>query len=219
MIELVHSSPTWGVLNKAPGISCHNENGADVLSLLLQQVKIPAGQTFHLVNRLDKETSGLMVYATDGEKAMELQTALQQTKTVKKYLCVVRGKVKDNSIWNLPLSDKAEGRKNPQGLFNDRKPCETHMQIVKQNSYFSLIECVLGTGRTHQIRKHAALAKHAVVGDTRYGDPNYNKKISSIYKTDRLFLHSYQLTLELKSKVLHFEAPLPSEFNELFSSN
>jgi tRNA pseudouridine65 synthase len=102
------------------------------------------------------------------------------------------------------LTDKAEGRKSPQGLVKNRIPSDTQFSVIKESNYLSLCEFRLGTGRQHQIRKHAALAKHAIIGDSRYGSPNLNKKIMEIYKlknSNRMYLHCVQITIKDKKLI------------------
>ncbi|MNL61460.1 tRNA pseudouridine synthase C [compost metagenome] len=89
------------------------------------------------------------------------------------------------------------------------------VRVIESNKYFSLVEVRLLTGRQHQIRKHAALAKHAIVGDTRYGDGKYNDKMAEVYGTDRMFLHAFRLTLDVGGRKKTFETQIPREFLSL----
>ena len=100
-------------------------------------------------------------------------------------------------------------------MSKDRVPAQTRYRITEANQYFSLAEVRLLTGRQHQIRKHSALAKHAILGDPRYGDPKYNERMAKIYQTSRMFLHAAKLTLTFEGTTLSFEAPLPPEFTKL----
>ena len=127
----------------------------------------------------------------------------------KTYRALLRGGWKDKDLaltWDLPLSDKAEGRKNPQGKASDRKNCITHVQVVRTNQYFTEVLCEIKTGRQHQIRKHAALAKHAILGDTRYNDDSYNEKMGKMYKTSRMFLHAEELKFNFQGKDYHIRS-------------
>jgi tRNA pseudouridine65 synthase len=210
-----YSTKTWGVVDKPPGMSSHNEPGRDLQSLLSKKF----GVEIYLVNRLDRETSGLMVYALVASVVPDLQKALSDVRTQKIYKAILRGQLnlipqaQENWIW--PLTDKAEGRKNPQGERASRKSCVTKTWLLQKNQYFSFVECEIETGRQHQIRKHAALAKHTIIGDTRYGDSNFNDKISKMYNVDRLFLHCSKLVLLQGDNKTVVESPLPADFNLL----
>ncbi|MCC6137591.1 MAG: RNA pseudouridine synthase, partial [Bdellovibrionaceae bacterium] len=128
------------------------------------------------------------------------------------YNGILRGKLSANEgVWDQPLTDKAEGRTNPQGIPKSRVACETRYKTVTANTYFTHCEFQLITGRQHQIRKHTALVKHALVGDPRYNDPKYNKKIAEIYKHTRMLLHCSSVDILEHS----FKCDLPKEFADL----
>lgn len=209
-ILLEHSA--FLAIDKPAGLSAHNDstNESSVLSLL--------GKEHFLVHRLDKETSGVLLIAKSKLAAAELASQFQLHQTEKVYYAILRGQILEkNLIWNWPISDKGEGRKNPQGLLKDRVSANTEVAIENQNKYFSLAKIIIKTGRQHQIRKHAAISKHAIVGDSRYGDPKYNKKISDLYKLNRMFLHSAKLVFHYQKKEYVIDAPLPTDFSVLIS--
>jgi tRNA pseudouridine65 synthase len=214
---IIEQSKDWLIINKPAGISVHNEEG-DVLSLLRKQLAPGSFQDIYPVHRLDKETSGLMVVALNPKTATALAEQFQAHATEKLYCAVLRGTLPLSNTWlewATPISDKAEGRKNPQGLSADRVEAKSLYRVLKSNQYFSLVEVKILTGRQHQIRKHAVLAKHPVVGDARYGDPKDNERIAKLYGTNRMFLHAFRLSLLIEGQVRTFEAPLTSEFSSL----
>lgn len=217
-LPVIEKSKDWLIINKPPGISVHNEAG-DVRSILKKQLHPGTFHDIYPVHRLDKETSGILVVATEQEAAANLSEQFQNHKAEKMYYAVLRGGMDISEEWQewaFPISDKAEGRKNPQGLLKDRIEAKTLYRVLDSNKYFSLVELRLLTGRQHQIRKHAALAKHAIVGDSRYGDPKYNDKMAQIYKTDRMYLHAFRLSLPIGGRTQTFETPMPPDFRELF---
>lgn len=212
-LKILQESADWLVIDKPVGLSVHNEK-VNVLTLLTQ-IKRNPNLSFHAVHRLDAETSGVLLVAKDAEVAAKLSEEMQKDSR-KLYQAVLRGEMKeDETSWDWKLSDKAEGRKNPQGLLKDRKDCETLVRVIEKNKYFTLAECEILTGRQHQIRKHSALAKHAIVGDARYNDPKYNERIAGIYDTDRMFLHAAELRMRIDGREQVFKAPLPAEFKAL----
>lgn len=211
MIKIVKTlSPKILFVEKPYGISVHNEPGKDLLSLLEKQLS----SKVHLVHRLDKETSGLVCIALDAASAAEF-AEMYQSKNIKKYYqAVCRGKFKQvQGKINFAISDKAEGRKNPQGLSKDRKEAVTEFVVLKSNDYFSFVQFRILTGRQHQIRKHTALLKHAIVNDPRYNEDKYNGKIQSIYTTERMLLHSSMVEFEYKGTQYTVESNLPDDFN------
>ncbi len=200
MIQIVQENKFFIVLNKPSGVSVHNEKPS--LVEFLEANKKP----LHFVSRLDRETSGLLVVAKDPEMHSELAEALE--KGDKTYRALLRGpwKPKTKEVdWKWALSDKAEGRFNPQGIKADRVECESHAKLVRTNKYFSEVLVTILTGRQHQIRKHAAIAEMPIVGDNRYNEKKYNQMINERYGINRVWLHCEKLDFEFKDKQYNYE--------------
>ncbi len=213
-LNIIHETSAWLVIDKPAGISVHNDK-INVLSILKQQKKNPK-ISFHAVHRLDSETSGILLIAKDPEVATKLMEEMQKESTHRLYQALLRGPMKeDQAHWNWKLSDKAEGRKNPQGLSKDRKECESLIKVIQKNEHITLVECETVLSQQHQIRKHAAIAEHPVVGDKRYNDPKYNLRIAKMFGTERMFLHATELRIKLSGRDVVFTSALPNEFKSL----
>lgn len=211
-LPVLFENQDFMVIDKPTGLSVHNERPGEesVLSLLPEGV--------HLVHRLDKETSGILLLAKSKPVAQELSLSFQSRETTKIYVAVLRGKPVSNVFeWAWSISDKAEGRKNPQGLAKDRKESLTKGEVIGQNKYFSLVRLQIFTGRQHQIRKHAVLAKHPIVGDPRYNEVKFNKKMAEIYGSSRMFLHAEELGFVFRGKSHTFRSEAPKDFLRLLS--
>ena len=229
LLTILGTGPGWLAVDKPSGMSVHNdpEGKLDALSVVLDLIE--KNQDLQLavkwegarfppaaVHRLDRDTSGVLLFATTKAAASELQQAFENRLTKKIYRALLRGKI-DSPIgteisWTFPLSDRAEGRSSPQGNPRDRVECETRLQVLRTTDHLSEIEADLLTGRQHQIRRHAVLAKHAVVGDRRYGDPKYLKAIENRFGFSRLMLHARKLELPYQKKTIRIESPVPNEF-------
>lgn len=210
----------WLAIHKPAGVSVHNDP-QDVLHLLKKQLTDAKYQNMHLAHRLDKETSGVLLLALNPSRAKDLAEIFQRRDCVKIYHAALRGPLPPSENWqnwSWPLTDKAEGRQNPQGISKDRVEAQTKYRVVKASKFLTLVEVELLTGRQHQIRKHAAIAKHAIVGDPRYNENKYNDRMAHIYGTDRMFLHASSLSFVLDNKKVELHAPLPLEFEKLFVS-
>jgi RluA family pseudouridine synthase len=204
----------WLAIDKPAGLSVHNDPvHGDVLSVLSAGFK---NRTFFPVHRLDAPTSGVLLLATAKSVATELAGLFAGRDIHKNYLCGVKGFPGDRGTWNFPLTDKAEGRKNPAGLAGDRKPAVTNFKVLQRTAYFSLLQIELETGYTHQIRKHAALAHFPVLGDTRYGNESFVRVLHEKYDWQGLALHSSRLAFKWKGEDLVLQAPLPISFRKLF---
>lgn len=196
-------------VEKPYGMSVHNEPGLDLQSVLEKQL----GKKIHLVHRIDKETSGIVCIALDPKAAAQF-AELYQSKTISKYyLGLCRGVFKSQKgTINIAISDKAEGRKNPQGIAKDRKESTTEYEVIKANEYFSFVKFRILSGRQHQIRKHTALLKHPLINDPRYNEGKYNERMRSLYSISRMMLHAAEIQFEWNGKNFQIGSELPDDF-------
>lgn len=200
--------PDFDVWDKPNTMSTHNEEP----SLQAEIQKIQAGPV-NFLNRLDAVTSGLVVTVRDPAKMKAYQELWQDASTRKIYLGLHRrpnGFEMRPQVWDQPLTDKTEGRKNPQGLSKDRVPSRTIFTPLMETRYFVLSALVLESGRQHQIRKHAALARCEIIGDFRYGDSKYLGSLNRYVPDLRLGLHAVALHWK-PGPVL---APIPEFFEK-----
>lgn len=222
---ILTAGPGWLALNKPAGMSVHNDPAGDALALAKfcveqddELARLTRYESISPAHRLDRETSGVLLLATHRESASALQQAFaaSETRALKIYRAVVKGNVARGGSWTMPLTDKSEGRHNPAGKSADRLPCETRFVVTRANEFLSELEITLASGRQHQIRKHAALAKHPVVGDRRYADVKHGKMIESRFGVARMLLHAEKLALKAGPYSVEAEAPLPAEFDRVF---
>jgi 23S rRNA-/tRNA-specific pseudouridylate synthase len=200
-ITIIHENSFFLIIDKPAGFSIHNTSPS-----VLEELK-KMNKPDNFVNRLDQETSGLVVVSQKPQFHEGLQQAL--TLGVKSYKSLLRGqlaKTNERLVWNKPLTDQAEGRRNPLGSAKDQKDCLTEVTVLRTNKYFTEINAVIKTGRQHQIRKHAAIAKHPVVGDKRYNEPQYNQQISELYKNDRMQLHAESIEFKYGGENYSFKS-------------
>ncbi len=212
-IQIIHQEKDWICVNKPSGLSVHNaEDDTNLKEVLLKQLNVEWIQPVH---RLDKETSGLIIFALTKSSLTIWSDIFSKHSIEKKYLGITRGQLaSDSGIWNLALTDKGEGRNNPAGIKKNQKECITHFNTVLKNKYFSLVEFKIETGRQHQIRKHCALAKHHLIGDNRYGDKKFNKRIQSLYEFIDTALHAFQLDFSYEGKKITLNAKEPMHWRE-----
>ena len=217
-IEIIHDSNDWIVVNKPTGLSVHNNEDE---TNLIKQLGLQGHKGFSPVNRLDKETSGIMVLSCESEMSSQLQRALSSDKSIKSYLAIVKGNfAKDQmqGVWSDDLTNKAEGRTNPLGVKKDRVPCKTNFKVLTTNKYLSKLLLTLETGRQHQIRKHCINAKHQVIGDSRYGDKKFNSLIKKKYSFNNMALHSSKLEFKLGKREYRYESEPPESWQLLLKS-
>jgi len=221
----------WLVVEKACGISIHNDPGRDVCSLALAMAQ--AGQlpmlhrgirALHAAHRIDKDTSGIVLLAGDADTLAFFGRQFTAGTVDKQYLALVHGRIHGMTSdrewieWTWPLAATAAGRSDPRGR-GRRQPCTTRIRLISHSGRYSLIECSLLTGRKHQIRRHAKLAGHPVVGDRRYGSPRSLTYLHRHHNFSRLALHAHALAICLpgeESSTSFRSSGLPEEIQRLF---
>lgn len=175
-INIIKRGEGWICVNKPGGVSVHNEPGKDLISLLQarENRKRSSGSILQPVHRLDKETWGLLLLATNRPTLARLSDIFAGGRVTKRYKALVHGNfnLPENTwaTWDTPLSKRAGGRRDPKGR-GKKVRAETRFQVIVQSHHYALLDIQLLTGRKHQIRRHAKLAGHPVTGDRRYGSP------------------------------------------------
>jgi 23S rRNA pseudouridine955/2504/2580 synthase len=191
------------VIDKPAGVAVHG--GSGVSFGVIEQVRRarPAARFLELVHRLDRETSGILLVAKKRSALTNLQTQFRERETGKTYLALVQGawparlKVIDAPLhkYLLPDSDQAAGERRVKVVGKDDPDgmrSVTLVKIAQKYSDCTLLEVIIKTGRTHQIRVHLASAGHAILGDDKYGDFELNKALVK-RGLKRMFLHAWRL--------------------------
>lgn len=196
-----------GILSMAAGHSSLNVKSVLDDYFLKSRQKCRA----HVVHRLDRDTSGLMVYAKDIETEQILEHNWHQIVYDRRYVAVVSGEMEQNNgtIANW-LKDNKAYITYSSPTDNGGKYAVTHFQVLNRTTEHSLVEYKLETGRKNQIRVHSADMGHPVCGDMKYGngdDPLH-----------RLCLHAYMLcfTHPVTGEPMEFSTPIPTAFRSLF---
>lgn len=171
-------------------------------------------------HRLDRNTSGLVIYAKNLESLQELEDLFKDKDEIDKiYLALVKGKLTDPLEIDAPLlKDEKTGTVK---ISKAGKSARTRVEPYKFYGDFSLVKVQIFTGRTHQIRVHLSSKDYPIVGDNKYGDFALNKEFQDLYKFDNQFLHAYQIRFKkIGGKLSYltnksFEAPLPKKEEEI----
>lgn len=208
------------VLNKPAGFAVHGGSGlSSGIIEMLRQIR-PEAKFLELVHRLDKATSGCLVIAKKRKALTFLHELFRSDQVEKSYLAILAGQWQRKKLWvNEPLQKNIKkGGERIVVVNQSGKPSETFFRRVKKFDRMTLVEASPKTGRTHQIRVHAAWLGHPIIGDQRYG----NSEENSYFKSKghkRLFLHAEKLEMAHPEtgKKLTIVAPLPEEFANLLN--
>jgi 23S rRNA pseudouridine955/2504/2580 synthase len=206
------------VLNKPSGIAVHG--GSGIAAGVIEVLRAQRGDDgfLELVHRLDKETSGCLMLAMRPALLKSLQAALRERRIDKHYLLLVRG------LWprarqriEAPLANTRDGGERATVVDEQGRPAVTEFTLLEHLAGASLLRARLHTGRTHQIRAHAAWAGHPLAGDGRYGDAGFNRLLRREHGLERLFLHAESLSIP-GPPPLSLRAPLPPELQAVLAS-
>ena len=212
-LDVVYEDEYLLVINKASGMVTHPAPGnytGTLVNALLYKFDIESNSIRPgIVHRLDKDTSGLMVVAKD-EKTLELLSNMIKEKKIERhYLALVEGVINhETGTIDAPIGRDIHNRQKMAVTEINSKDSITHFKVLERFKDKTLIECVLETGRTHQIRVHMAYINHPVVND-----PVYNKKKSDSFGQ---MLHSKSIRFihPITNKEIYFEVAPPKEYQE-----
>jgi 23S rRNA pseudouridine955/2504/2580 synthase len=202
-------------IDKPAGIASHGGSGISFGAIeLLRAAR--AKEHLELVHRLDRDTSGVLMFARTRAGLTGVQALIREGEVKKQYLCLLTGKLgRAKFDVNVPLRKSAlAGGERMVRVDEEGKPALTFFRQVERYREGSLVEATLDTGRTHQIRVHAAHAGHPVAGDPKYGEREANKRFRG-FGLKRLFLHAARFEFELGERAYSISAPLPDDLRSV----
>lgn len=216
--HILYEDEGFIVLNKPAGFAVHGGTGVNSGVIeALRQLR-PEQRFLELVHRLDKDTSGCLIVAKKRSALKYLHELFRGDGVQKTYLALLAGQWQRKKQWvEVSLQKNInKGGERMVVVSKSGKAAQTLFVRLKKFADCTLVHASPKTGRTHQIRVHAAWLGHPIVGDDRYGDDVTNKRFRQKgYK--RLFLHAEQLRFEhpVSGETMHFTAPLPQELQTL----
>jgi 23S rRNA pseudouridine955/2504/2580 synthase len=209
-------------LNKPSGMAVHGGSGLSWGLIEAMRALRPKAVELELVHRLDRETSGCLLLSKRRSALRDLHRLIRENAVDKRYLALLAGKLPRRETWvDAPLR-KNQLRSGERMVRVDRergKPARTLFRRLRRIGDFTLVEAELITGRTHQIRVHAAHLGAPVAGDGKYGDDEANRRLRDL-GLKRLFLHAHALTFQPQHRdsPLHLEAPVPPELEAVIDA-
>ena len=215
-LDIVYEDDDVIVVNKPQGMVVHPAPGHPdhtlVNALLYHSPLSTINGTFRpgIVHRIDKDTSGLLMVAKNDLAHQSLAEQLRNKTNKREYLALVYGQIKeDEGTIDAPLGRNPQDRKK-QAVVKGGRHAVTHFKVIKRYDNFTLVKCILETGRTHQIRVHMKYIGHPLVGDPLYGPRKMIGKNGQ-------FLHAALLGFKhpRTGKEMVFEAPLPENFQKM----
>lgn len=204
-LQIVFEDPHLIAINKPAGQLVIPGRGEAEGKPLVDQVSSHIRKKAYVVHRIDRETSGLVVFAKDAKTHRELSLLWEGREVQKTYLAWVQGKFdRKEGVLDYPLKTFGSGR---MGVDPKGKPSKTRFRILKTEGGDSLLEVYPMTGRRHQIRVHLYHAGHPVLGDPLYGQER------PVGGASRLLLHAYRLEFSHQGKALTLTCEPPEDFH------
>ncbi len=219
-LDIVYEDESVIIINKPQGMVVHPAPG-NPCGTLVNALLYHCGESLSAINgvirpgivhRIDKDTAGLLVCAKTNEAHLALSAQLKERKASRRYYALVNGRVSENGTVDKPIGRHPKDRKKMTVVKGGREAV-THYRVLENFAGYTLLECILETGRTHQIRVHMASIGHSLVGDRTYGT------LKDKIKTDGQLLFAKTIGFQhpKTGEYMEFTADLPEYFENILN--
>lgn len=218
-LDILYEDSDIIVINKPKGMVVHPAPGnysGTLVNALLYHCRDLSGINGvirpGIVHRIDKDTTGCIVACKNDEAHRAIAAQLENKTCHREYMALVEGNIANEAgLIDAPIGRDRKDRQKMTVTDVNAKEAQTRFRVVERFGNYTLLDCALQTGRTHQIRVHMKYINHPIVGDDKYGHACH------VMDTQGQVLHAYRLTLRHPStgKKMSFEAPLPEYFETL----
>lgn len=226
-LEIIYKDEYIVAINKPSNLLVHRSwIDKDETRFAIQILRDQIGQYVYPVHRLDKPTSGVLLFALSKEVARAVSEQMQERAFIKEYMAIVRGYTEDSGEIDYALKEvldkmtdaKAQMDKEAQSAITSyEKISQVELPFAVgryETTRYSLVTLRPQTGRKHQLRRHMKHLLHPIVGDTKYGRGEHNRFFREQFDAHRLLLHAHKLTFV--HPVLHKEMTLNAGLDEVF---
>lgn len=218
-LDILYEDEYIIAINKPTGILVHKTKISEDKIFLLQILRNQLGYQIFTIHRLDRATSGVLLFAKDPSTSTLLNTLFMNRVIEKHYLAIVRGWTDDESTIDYPLADEETGKFEALPSVTNyrtlgRSEIDASIGLRYPTARFSLVDIQPVTGRRHQIRKHFSHLRHPIIGDKRHGDVKQNKYFEQEFGIGRMLLHASYLSFihPLRDDKVEILAPLEDTY-------
>jgi tRNA pseudouridine65 synthase len=219
MLEIVYQDEDLIAINKPHGLLVHRSKMAnDATEFALQLLRDQVGRHVSPVHRLDRKTSGLLLFAFEKEVEIAMHKQFQESLVEKKYLAILRGYAPDQLDIDYPLAKENGNMQEAFTSFRTLQKAEIAVAFGKhETSRYSLVEATPKTGRMHQLRRHFAHIFYPIIGDRKHGCNKQNKFFKEQFEMTTMLLHASELTFNhpVTGKQIKLNATIQDEFRRV----
>jgi len=230
-LEILYHDDYIIAINKPSGLLVHKSPiDKHETRFALQEVRDQIGQYVYPVHRLDKPTSGVLLFGLNKEIAQELSEAFRNSEIKKEYIAVVRGYTEEKGLIEHPLKQMLDTKvEKERGITKEEQEAVTVYERLNTvelpyavsrypAARYSLVRLQPHTGRKHQLRRHMKHIHHHMIGDTKHGRGEHNILFREKFECHRLLLHARKITFvhPIAKKKLVIKAPIDDMFQKLF---
>ncbi|WP_412469007.1 pseudouridine synthase [Pedobacter sp. KLB.chiD] len=219
MLEIIYQDDNLIAINKPHGLLVHQSSIArDATEFALQVLRDQVGKHVSPVHRLDRKTSGILLFAFDKKSEVAMHQQFMNAETEKKYLAILRGFTPDAMDIDYPLVKENGTLQDAFTSFITLRRAEVAVAFGKHpTSRYSLIEATPKTGRMHQLRRHFSHILHPIIGDRTHGCNKQNKFFKEQWDMTTMLLHASELAFvhPITKERIHLKAGLHDEFKRV----
>lgn len=218
-LEILFEDEYIIAINKPTGILVHKTKISEDRIFLLQVLRNQLGYQIFTIHRLDRATSGVILFAKDPQTSSLLNALFMNREVEKHYLALVRGWTEDEATIDYALADEETGKFEALPALTNyktlgRSEIDSPIGLRYPTARFSLVDIRPVTGRRHQIRKHFSHLRHPIIGDKRHGDVKQNKYFDQRFGVSRMLLHAYYISFNhpVSGEKVSILAPLEESY-------
>ncbi|WP_345953172.1 pseudouridine synthase [Mucilaginibacter sp. PAMB04168] len=219
MLSIIYRDEDLIAINKPNGLLVHRSPiAADASEFALQLLRNQINQHVYPVHRLDRKTSGVLLFALNKPAEIAMQQQFANNQVIKSYLAIVRGHTPETGAIDYPLKKENGTVQEAFTAYTTLAHTELPVALGKHpTSRYSLIRANPTTGRMHQLRKHFSHIFHPIIGDRTHGCNKQNKLFTETWEMNTMMLHAQQLqfTHPMNDKPITVQASLQSEFERM----
>lgn len=221
ILDIIYNDEYLIAVNKPPGLLVHRSSIANDVSLFaLQLLRDQIGKLVYPAHRLDRKTSGVLLFSLDKTSDSKMQQLFAMRQAQKTYLAILRGYAPKEGEIDYPLKKESGAMQDALTRFQTIATAELPVPSGKhQTSRYSLVKAKPETGRMHQLRRHFAHILHPIIGDRPHGCNKQNRLWKQLFNMDTMLLHASELRFKhpITGLDIVIEAPLRPEFKQALS--